>query len=98
MDKISKNRLIKGLKNLRKFLCEYHHDSLPASYVCGCNFGMDKWRLDPYGDCAAFGDASGCPEVKMACLIIESMTQEDFLRITRRIELQENRQEMNKPR
>ena len=70
---IEKEKLVEGLKNVRKRLCAYYGDR-----GCDCKFGATKdakWGSET---------GSGCPEVSQAYKLIEAMTQDEFNEISHR--------------
>lgn len=73
---IEKERLVNSLEKIRKRLCCYS----PETIICDCKYiSDDNLPMPSFG-----GEDSGCCEVRMAMLLINKMTQEEFETICKR--------------
>lgn len=68
---IGKEELLTNLENLRKSLCCYEGD------FCDCKYGI--YQPSTFGS-----ELNGCPEIRQAMAIINSLTNEEFDDICKR--------------
>ena len=63
---ISKEELLKNLRRMQKVLCAYQ-----SSKFCDCKYIQDSYTDSTI--CSLYENGSGCPEIKEAIELIESM-------------------------
>lgn len=79
---ISQDKLIQGLKQIRRRICAYRpFNDEKQEWFCDCKYNAKEKNI------GLSEDGSGCPEVCMAREIIKAMTPLEFKRITKRAKI-----------
>lgn len=76
---VNKDRLAKTLHDMQRNVCAYDGGKDRAPDFCDCKYGWEGNKFYDYQT-----EQTGCPELRLAELLISTMTEEEYNELLKR--------------